>query len=141
MYYTFLIQTPFVLFLVKLINLFDRESNLSKSEDSILQWQNVQFLPLNSNEINHQFSRTLLTHNDKYSTYSTNDKYNLCQKFTDTVYKCKSFLKELEYNNKYLHLLNNSENLSETSKASSLKTAVSAKQVRLLIIMFGSAGK
>lgn len=99
----------------------------------------MQFLPLNSSEINHQFSRTLLTHNDKYSTYSTNAKYNLCQKFTDTIYKCKSFLKESEYN-KYLHLLNNSENSSETSKAS-LKAAVSAKQVRLLIITFGSADK
>ncbi|XP_029672516.1 uncharacterized protein LOC115241099 isoform X1 [Formica exsecta] len=110
-----------------------KESNLSKNEDSILQWQNVQFLPLNLSEINRQFSRTLLTQNGKYSTYSMNNTYNLCQKFTDTVHKCKSFLKELEYNNKRLHSLSNSEISSEMSKASSLKIADSAKQIAFVM--------
>ncbi|XP_072767898.1 uncharacterized protein [Anoplolepis gracilipes] len=109
-----------------------RESDVSKSEDSILQWQNVKFLSLNSSEINHQFSRTLLTQNGKYSTYPTNETYNLCQNITDTIYRCKSFLKDLEYNNKCLHSLNKSEISSEMSKTSS-KAADSTKQVALFM--------
>lgn len=112
-------------------NASTKENNLSKSKD--LQRRNVQLLPLESN-INYQSSRmiSLLTQN---GACATNAKYNPCQEFTDTIYKCKSFLKELQRNDKCLHSLDRS---SKMSKVSSLKATHAAKRVSLLIVVLKS---
>lgn len=112
----------------------DTKKNLSKSKDLTLQRRNVQLLPLDSNIINHKPSKMtpLLTQN---GACATNAKYNPCQEFTDTLYKCKSFLKELHRNDKCLPSLDRS---SKMSKVSSLKAAHAAKQVNLLIVVFKS---
>jgi len=93
----------------------------------------VQLLPLKSDVINHQSSKMTpsLIQNGVYAM-----KYNPCQKFTETVYKCKSFLKELQRNDKCLYSL---DRLSEMSKISSLKAAHAAKRVSLLIAVLKSA--
>lgn len=69
---------------------------------------------------------------------ATNAKYNPCQKFTDTIYKCKSFLKELKCNDKCLGSLDRS---SKMSKGSSLKATHAAKRVSLLIAILKSVNK
>lgn len=113
-----------------------KKNDLSKSKDFTLQRQNVQLLPLDSNRINHRSSRiiTPLTQN----ACATNVKHNPCQKFTDTVYKCKSFLKELQYNDKRLRSLNRS---SEISKVSPLKATHARERVSLLIAILNQLGK
>lgn len=103
-----------------------KENNLSKSKDFTLQQRNVQ-LPLNSSAINR--SSRLIHPLIQNGAHATNAKYNPCQKFTDTIYKCKSFLKELQYNDKRLRSLSRS---SELNKVSSLKATHTAKQVSLL---------
>lgn len=92
----------------------------------------MQLLPLDPNVINHQSSSTIppLTQN---GAYARNAKYNPCKEFTDTVYKCKSFLKELQCNDKRLRSLNRS---SEMNKVPSSKAAHAAKRVSLLIAVF-----
>ncbi|KYN08332.1 hypothetical protein ALC62_00623 [Cyphomyrmex costatus] len=53
---------------------------------------------------------------------------NPCKKFTETIYKCKSFLKELQRNNKYLRSMNRP---SKMSKISSLKSTHTTGQTAL----------
>ncbi|XP_011691868.1 PREDICTED: uncharacterized protein LOC105452459 isoform X2 [Wasmannia auropunctata] len=103
------------------------KEKVSRSKDFTLQRRNVQLLPLNSNAINRQSSKTTppLTQN---SAHATNVKYNPCQKFTETVYECKSFLKELQRKDKRSRSLNRS---SEMSKASTLKAAHAAQRSAL----------
>ncbi|XP_036143207.1 uncharacterized protein LOC114255687 [Monomorium pharaonis] len=101
-----------------------KENNLSKNKDFILR-RNAQLLPLESNMTNYQSSGMIphLTQND-----ATNAKYNPCQEFTDTICKCKSFLKELRHNDKCLPSLDRS---SKISKIYSLKPAHAAKRIAL----------
>lgn len=105
-----------------------KKNDLSKSKNFTLQRRNVQLLPLNSNVINQ--SSKMTPSSMENDVYATNAKYNPCWKFTETIYKCKSFLKELQRNDKYLRSLNRP---SKMSKVSSLKTAHTAGQVSLSI--------
>ncbi|XP_018361783.1 PREDICTED: probable serine/threonine-protein kinase DDB_G0282963 isoform X3 [Trachymyrmex cornetzi] len=107
-------------------NVSTKKNDLSRSKNT-LQRRNVQLLPLNSNVINHQSSKITPSSMQK-DVYAINAKYNPCQKFTETIYKCKSFLKELQRNDKYLRSLNRP---SKMSKVSSLKTAHTAGQTAL----------
>ncbi|XP_018349596.1 PREDICTED: uncharacterized protein LOC108752903 isoform X2 [Trachymyrmex septentrionalis] len=107
-------------------NVNTKKNNLSRSKNFTLQRQNVQ-LPFNSNVINHQSSK-MTPSSMQNDVYAINAKYNPCHKFTETIYKCKSFLKELQRNDKYLHSLNQP---SKMSKVSSLKTAHIAGQTAL----------
>lgn len=103
-----------------------------KNKDFMLQRRNVQ-LPLDPKIINHQSLRRIPPLIQTRAC-ATNAKYNPCQKFTDTIYKCKLFLKELHCNDKCLRSLDRS---SKMSKGSSLKAE--AKQVSLLIAELKSA--
>ncbi|EGI57900.1 hypothetical protein G5I_14087 [Acromyrmex echinatior] len=69
-----------------------------------------------------------MTPSSEMQNDAINAKYNPCQKFTETIYKCKSFLKELQRNDKYLRSLNQPPKMS---KVSSLKTAHTAGQTAL----------
>ncbi|XP_032677719.1 uncharacterized protein LOC116847142 isoform X2 [Odontomachus brunneus] len=85
-------------------NVSTEESDLSKSGDFTLQRRNnEQFLV---NECNRRSSRVLSVQNNK--SVASNAKLNPCQDFTNTVHRCRSFLKELEDNDKRLRLLNHS---------------------------------
>lgn len=103
-----------------------KKNDLSKSKNFTLQRRNVQLLPLNSDVINHK-SLKMTPSSMQNDIYAINAKYNPCQKFTETIYKCKSFLKELQRNDKYLHSLNQPSKMSK-----SLKTA---EQVSLSIVL------
>lgn len=111
-------------------NASTKENDLSKGKDFTLQRRNMQLLPLNPNVVNHQ-SRTIppLTQN---GACAMNAKFNPCKEFTSTICKCKSYLKELQYNDKHLRS-------SEMNKVSSLKATPAAKRVSLLIAVFKSA--
>ncbi|XP_011872917.1 PREDICTED: uncharacterized protein LOC105564822 isoform X2 [Vollenhovia emeryi] len=101
-----------------------KENGRTKSKDFTLQERNVQLIPLDPNVINHQSSRIIRPLTQSVAC-ATNVRYNPCQEFTDTVSKCKSFLKELQYNDKRLRSSNYSSEMSEVS----LKATHAAKRV------------
>lgn len=90
--------------------------SLSNSEDFTLQHQDVRVLPLTSDD---QSLKMPSRQSGKCAMYSTSAKYNSCQKPTDTVYKCKSFFKNLKYKNNY----------SRKASEASLLKATRAKEV------------
>jgi len=92
-----------------------KENNCSKSENVMSQHQNVRFISLVP-KIEDQSTKTFLTEKHIIPTMS-NITCNPCQEFGDII-NYESFLKELQCNDKHLHL---SECSSQISKACSLK--------------------
>jgi len=92
-----------------------KKSNCSKNENIMSQHQNTQFISLVP-KIEGQSKKTLLTEKHIIPTMS-NIKCNPCQECEDIV-NYESFLKELQCNDKHLHL---SECSSQISKTCSLK--------------------